>query len=465
MAKKKGKITKYRKPFHINLGVLIFAIVFLYFAVYLISYISEDHISVYEVQKGQIAENDIYTGLVLRNEQVVYADTSGVVNYYIKEGDKTKLGGLICSIDETGSISTKITQAGLDGTQLDSTSLENIEETISSYVDTSSDMTFYNVYSFKDDVDSQVQESLYLNALNNLEEETSEAEANQTFSFEYAIKDGVVAFYTDGYENVDVDSFTEDMFDPSSYKKNNLKIHQSVTTGQAIYKLVTNENWHIMVPISKELAHELKEETYLSVTFRKDNTRVTPACEVRTYGTDNYLILTFNSSMVRFISDRYIELELATDRTEGLKIPNSAIVEKEFLVIPKKYFSYGSDNSSKGVLKITTDKKGAQVAEFITTDLYYETENAYYIDEAKLALGDVIQLPDSNEQYTISRTANLEGVYNINKGYAVFKQINIIAQNEEYSILKTGTRYGLSLYDHIALNGNEIHEGEMLFER
>ena len=39
--------------------------------------------------------------------------------------------------------------------------------------------------------------------------------------------------------------------------------------------------------------------------------------------------------MVRFISDRYVELELDTSRSSGLKIPNTAIVEKEFLVIPK----------------------------------------------------------------------------------------------------------------------------------
>ena len=90
MSKKRKKIVRYRKPVHINIGVIFFAIVFIYFAIYLISYLSEDHISVYEVQKGKIAENDIYTGLVLRDEQVVYADASGVVNYYIKEGDKAK---------------------------------------------------------------------------------------------------------------------------------------------------------------------------------------------------------------------------------------------------------------------------------------------------------------------------------------------------------------------------------------
>ena len=84
------------------------------------------------------------------------------------------------------------------------------------------------------------------------------------------------------------------------------------------------------------------------------------------------------------------------------------------------------------------------------------------IDESSLKKGDVIQAPDSSEQYTIKESDKLKGVYNINKGYAVFKQIDVVSQNKEYSILKTGTKYGLSLYDHIALNGSDIKEGELI---
>ena len=56
----------------------------------------------------------------------------------------------------------------------------------------------------------------------------------------------------------------------------------------------------------------------------------------------------------------------------------------------------------------------------------------------------------------------LIGVYNINKGYAVFKQINIMSQNEDYAIVETKTSYGLSLYDHIALNGSKVKENQLM---
>ena len=461
MSKKKKKIVRYRRAFHFNIGILVFAVVFIYFAVYLISYLTEDHISVYEVQKGQIAQKNIYTGLILRSEKVVYSDTSGSVNYYISEGDKAGQSTLICSIDTDGDISSLISEAGLDGTQLSESSLENLQDTINTYTENCSDMEFYNVYSFKTSVDSQVQESLYLSALEELTEQTDEAVENQTFSFLNAEEDGIVALYTDGYESITPDTFEDSMFDESSYTKNTIYSSQTVSSGQALYKLCTDENWYIMVPVDEETAEEYEDEEYVTVTFRKDDTTATPSVEVRQYDDQNYLVLSFNSSMVRFISDRYIELELGDEDAKGLKIPNSAIVEKEFLVVPKKYFTYGGDDSDLGLLKVITEK-GETTVEFIETDLYYETETAYYVDEDELEEGDVICESDSSDQYSITNTATLQGVYNINKGYAVFKQIDILAQNEEYAILKTGTSYGLSLYDHIAMNGSEISEGELI---
>ena len=462
MAKKrKKKILRYKKPVNFNLGVIIFLIIFVYFAIYLISYATQKHISVYEVQKGQIAQSSIYTGLILRSEQVIYTDHAGVVNYYAKEGDKAGNNDLICSVDTDGKLAEQISQAGEDGTQLDKESLEDVQTVIQSYSGNCSDMSFYNVYSLKNAVNSQVQESLYLSALSNLSSQTDEAVKNQTFYFQNAPRDGIVALYTDGYEEVTPDSFENAMFDPSSYSKNSVGSNQKLSNGQAIYKLVTNEDWYVMVPVNQETAKQFEDKNYVTVTFRKDGTSATPSVQVKKYDNKDYLVLKFNSSMVRYVSDRYIELELGTDTTTGLKIPNSSIIEKEFLVIPKTYFTNGGNNSTSGLLKVSS-QKGKTSAEFIPTEQYYETETDYYIDESSLKKGDVIQAPDSSEQYTIKESDKLKGVYNINKGYAVFKQIDVVSQNKEYSILKTGTKYGLSLYDHIALNGSDIKEGELI---
>ena len=59
--RRKRKIVPYRRRFHLNIGIIIFAFVFIYFVIYLISYLTQNNIAVYEVQYGQIAKNKSYT--------------------------------------------------------------------------------------------------------------------------------------------------------------------------------------------------------------------------------------------------------------------------------------------------------------------------------------------------------------------------------------------------------------------
>ena len=85
----------------------------------------------------------------------------------------------------------------------------------------------------------------------------------------------------------------------------------------------------------------------------------------------------------------------------------------------------------------------------------------YYIDEEELNLGDIIQMEGSSGQYVLTETDVRDGVYNLNKGYAVFRQAEILSQNEEYTIVKKGVKYGVQLYDRIALDSTSIKEGEL----
>ena len=84
-----------------------------------------------------------------------------------------------------------------------------------------------------------------------------------------------------------------------------------------------------------------------------------------------------------------------------------------------------------------------------------------YIDGCMITA--CLSLYKTTGTYTIgSDVDKLTGVYNINKGYAVFKQIDILAQNNKYTIVDTGTSYGVALYDHIALDGSKIKENQLV---
>ena len=72
-------------------------------------------------------------------------------------------------------------------------------------------------------------------------------------------------------------------------------------------------------------------------------------------------------------------------------------------------------------------------------------------------------MPNSGEKYIVGDSQSLEGVYCINKGYAVFRRIEILDQNEEYAIVSKNTDYGLARYDHIVKDADEVKEEDILY--
>ena len=85
-------------------------------------------------------------------------------------------------------------------------------------------------------------------------------------------------------------------------------------------------------------------------------------------------------------------------------------------------------------------------------------------EEGDFKAGDYIVRPESSDRYQIGRTSSLKGVYNINKGYTVFTQVEILDSNSEYYTIKNNVTYGLSVYDHIVLDASSVGEGQLLYQ-
>lgn len=421
------------------------------------------HISVYEVEQGTMAANNIYRGLILREEQIYYSNYTGALNFYVKEGTKVSYNNLVYSIDENGDVAKLINNSSHDVSTLDSGDLDEIEESIYDFQHAYDSQSFYNVYSFKENLDSSLSEALNLNALHQLEDYAASAQASNTFHPITADTHGIVVYYTDGYENVHADTFTTELFDEASYTRTSNQNAVNLNAGEPVYKLITSELWNIVLPIPAEVATELAEDDTLQLRFVKDNKKTYATYTLTQLEGQDYVILSLKNGMIRYAKERFIEVELLLNEETGLKIPNSAITEKEFFTVPKEYFMRGGDSQNQGILVEKTDDEGNKYTEFIAPTIYYETDSYYYIDSEEVSADDYILKPDSNATYTLgTNTDTLKGVYNINKGYAVFKQIDLLYQNEEYSIVRTGTTYGIALYDHIALDGSKIKENDLV---
>ena len=214
------------------------------------------------------------------------------------------------------------------------------------------------------------------------------------------------------------------------------------------------------LPLTKECAKELKDSSSVHVRFPKDNETMTAAFSMKKVKGSYLGYLAFDSSMVRYAQNRFVDVELILEDQSGLKIPKSAITKKDFYVIPEDYLTQGGNSNSTGVLIDT----GKENAEFQAVDIYYrDTQTgSVYVNPDDFEKNTTLKKAGSSDTYQLSETKQLKGVYNINRGYAVFRQVQILCESDDYYIVQSGNDYGLSNYDHIALTGKDVHEGDVI---
>ncbi|WNV56599.1 HlyD family efflux transporter periplasmic adaptor subunit [Oscillospiraceae bacterium NTUH-002-81] len=454
------KVAKYRRPLPVKTGMLIFSLIFLCMLYYVYAYFSSTRISPYEVQAGSIVVDNTCEGLAIRQEDIVYADGSGYISYYARAGERVAGSSNVYTLDETGQVINTLT-ASLDGEALDADSLNSLKTSMEAYESSISRTSFSQVYDFKSRMENQI-----LSVMNDrliAQADALEEETGGTFNFVKATEAGIIEFYTDGYEGVTKDTFTNDMLDSTSYEKRDLSQADIVNAGDPVYKLVTDETWNIIIPLDDEKLEALADKSSVSIRFLKNNLETTAGIEIMRRDGLAYGVLSLSNYMVDFAEDRYVQVELKLSQIEGLKIPATAIIEKQFYTIPVGYVTTGGDDDSDGFLRETYMEDGSTSTVFVPTTIYETTDEVYYVDCNDFSPGDYIVKPDSEERYQIGTTASLKGVYNINRGYAVFRKVNILYESGEYCIVEQGSTYGLSIYDHIVLDSKAVKEEEIIY--
>lgn len=445
--------------------MVVFAVILVYVVICVIMYFRTDHIVRYSVQEGSLTSNSIYKGIALRQEVVVTGQDAGYVNYFAREGERTAVGDLVYTVDETGRLSDYI-KAGSNGeNSLSDSDLSQIKTDIISFVHGFDRKQFDEVYNFRHNMESMAVKLANYNILENADA-LNDASGTVLINYRRAVDSGIVLYSTDGYEHLKLEDMTAELFDEEKYERTYLVNNGLVAAGDPVYKLATDEDWSIVIQVDKNLADRLVEkEKYVEVRFLKNQyTAWGQAASYTNEAGDTFVSLTFTNSMITFCTDRFIDVELLLDEETGLKIPNSAIVTKEFFIVPKSYVTKGGPNGNDGVLLETYNEEGEATTQFVETEIYEETETEYYLDDSTLRANNYIVMPETGEKYAIHKTGTLKGVYNINKGYADFKQISILYDNEEYSVVKSNTNYGLNVYDYIVLNADMVKDNQFIYE-
>lgn len=484
-----GFFAKLRKVFGHNIATMVFGVLLVYMILSAFFYLTSNHIESYQVMSGPLSRNETYTGLAVRTEQVIKADSSGYINYYAREGNKINANGAVYGLSSTRFPETE--------TVLTQEELSKIRSEMLSFSKSFQPGKFNKTYSFKYQLEGNILQysgvtgqsekrtpltSDDLNedgTFNSVSGSTSDVVTfgNQTISKAYS--DGIILYSKDGYEGKTVDTICEEDFDQNSYHEEDLKTKKQIKAGDDVYTIITDERWSLLIPLSEKQAAKLADRTSIRVKFLKDDMSQSGDFSIINIDGAKYGRIDFNRGLIRYASDRFLEIELVTNTVTGLKIPLTSIVTKEFYVIPSTYAT--GNGTEEGFMVVDQNKNGEKVNVFVTPTIYARIENSskskinpesssgeevtytYYVDKSAFKEGDAIVKEGVQGKYIVGESASLEGVYCMNQGYAVFRRIEILDQNEEYAIISKSTSYGLARYDHIVRNADEVKEEDILY--
>ena len=446
MHENEAKITGRR--FRLSVGVLLFILILVYLTYHLVAYLSRETVPLYTVgEETSLASNVSYHGLILRSEEIVRTPKSGYLQLYRGEGERVSVGdplfGVENSAPETssseGDLSSRIYSA--------------MSQTMASFNAAYSNLAFYKVYDLERNLAAQLRRA-----------DSASLTPEQTESSVRAESSGIVEFYFDQYELFDPQTVTAEDFDLSAYEKQLCGTGTPAQAGTSVCKLITDESWSILIQLSEEEAAQYKADktTRVKVLFPDSNLSTTVLFEPFT-GADGaqYAKLTLTKYMVRYAGARHLELTILNSRPSGLKIPNTALTEYTFYKIPAAYLAKGGNSTEDGFYR-QVPESGSTI-EFVEASIVRSDSDYVYVSRDSLQQGDVLIMPDSVEQFTVSMTQDLPGVYVANRGYTVFQTVEVLDSDTNYSIVKSGLSYSISPYDSVVTDAASVSGGQLLY--
>lgn len=460
------RLTRKEKLFQgkISFGFIIFAFILIYMLIHLVRMFNDKELTVFQVEESSYGTDFTKTGLAIRQEVFDYCSKSGYICYYIRDGEKVAKGASVYSVDETGAMQDALyDMQNTQGNLLTAKEYNDISSQIEFFMAGFSASNFAEVYEFKYSLDNKVLE-LYEELA--LEQLTGNSAFDSTFSASKALNSGIVTYYKDGFENYDINNLSSDAFDKSSYSKETLKTGDIMTAGNAVYKLIDSENWQIAVQLSKDEYDKISGSQRVRFTINDSNKVLSENYETVEKGGSYFIIINMNRYMAEYVSERYLDITFVFSDTKGLKIPNSAIVEKEVYMIPVSFVSSGSGSTSEMYFnQKVLQENGEPTVNQISPAIYFSDDQFCYVNPEGIDDDAILVQADTGKTFSVATAGRypLQGVFCVTQGTAIFRQIRIITSGDDYTIVETDTSYGISAYDRIVLDGTTVQENQIIY--
>lgn len=453
------KVVKFKKRFHPNLAFFLFILIIIYIAVLAWGFFAKKHVSIYEVNTSNISDDAPLYGFVMREEEIVKTEEAGYINYYCSEGNRIGKGDVAYTVDPNGEVSKMLEQ--IQSEQDNTESIVQMREVLSSFQSSFSLSNYNDVTLLKYDAKNVLFDINNGSLYSDLKKAMTSSGKDKNFTKVTAKKSGIIAYTMDGYENMRTEDVSTELFDEyGSIPRKQMQSEGSVEAGTPVYKLITSNDWSLVVKLDDSYYKALQKQSVVRVTVLKDKISFNASVELFDRGEDHFAKLSTSRFMEHYINDRFLQIEFNLKSASGLKIPNSSILKKECYVIPKSVVTKSTEGI--GVVKQTMDANGKNTHQFVSLNNALLINDCYYITNSAIQGGDVLMDSSSGENYIVNQKQKLAGVYYVNKGYCQFRPIEVQYKNKEYTIVSAQTTNGLSAYDHIVVDPTSLKDDDFI---
>lgn len=486
----KPKVVKHKKISTSTKFIIgIFVVLIIYGFGMFINLLSNTRIDSLVLKSIDVAKNDTYKGIVIRDESLYTSEYEGYLDINARDLEKIKPGSLLyyVSKENSNALNSELRKVNEEIFNLQSfreefsnykKEIDTTQSNIEILVDNFSFSSYEDINALTEQINSNIEvRNQMIFADQRIVDESKvdtkaliQTKINENSNKVYAITGGIVSYSFDELEETvnpsAMKSFTVEQTKMNSTQKQHLDAN--VAIGDNVLRVVESNVWYIASYLpakdSKDFSVGSEKNLFIQTNdgFKEVPSKVYYVSE--TTEKEVFTIFELNGYMENFINTRSIDFALKTSTYMNMQVPTSALLYKEYLKIPK---SYVRDTDQKVVIKKLEGNTPTTIP--IIIDSEDTTNQFYYLEKTQntLLVGDTLINPENNEEnYLIPSFVKIPGVLKINNGTATFEKVEInteIAKDETSDFVYILPSSSLKEHDRILTHSENAVEGEIIY--
>jgi len=444
------------------------------------------------VQEGNMDGQRSVVGMIIRYEDVVYAPRSGRVSWAVNEMDRVRGNALVAGIQDAAisdrsqdiqDVEDEIKRLHELRHHAESDAVvqrfnNNIINALNSSAHNFTALNISEIHKLHDRLSQQIDnrnQVILSDGIGAVGEAGRDLirlrefqNANSTNV--YAPSSGIMFSVLDGHETLVTPSNMRELERQEIGRvvdHNDIVPIRDVEEGDPIFKLVGNI-WYIVVDMPTDMAQGFVYNTDRTIFLHNDilGEYVPMVMRVRHIEhrhTDSRIIFRSNRNVMDFLNQRNVSIRTTDYISRGLKVSNSAIVERRFIRIPTTHVHAHGGN-------YFVHMRTAYGLQHEYLEVQDRTDGFVYVLEETLGLimGDSLMptnVMDANFTITESAVRVVHGLYRANFGYASFVTVHLdepLSDLDSHTLLNPVRNPHLRQFDTIVTDATTVSQGDII---